>query len=127
MVYYDIKCKYTFSEELDERTQKRIWEDISTGFRNDKTLYKMFVYKYDETVFYAVLAFSVKENSLSSIKKSVIDEINKNHTCINDVSFSGALEEITVEKAISLTVMGLKTGCNRSYGRASRRYAAELC
>ena len=127
MVYYKVKCKYAFAEGIDEKTQKRVWEDISTGFHDDKTIYKMFVYKNDETMFYAVLAFSVKENSLSSIKKSVINEIKKNHTCINDVRFSGVLEEITVEKAISLTLMGLKAGYNKSFARASRRSAAELC
>ena len=45
MVYYKVKCRYAFAEGIDEKTQKRVWEDISTGFHDDKTIYKMFVYK----------------------------------------------------------------------------------
>ena len=61
MIYYKVKCNYTFAEELGEREQKRIWEDISTDIRFGKARYKLFVYHHDETSFDAVLMFSVKE------------------------------------------------------------------
>ena len=110
MIYYKVKCKYSLVEGINERTQKRIWEDISTGIHDGKTQYKLLVYNHDETAFEAVIAFSVKENSLSSIKKIILNEVNTYQTGIKIVSFSGVSEEITVEKAISLTLMGLKAG-----------------
>ena len=65
MIYYKVKFKYDFTEELDKRTQKRVWEDISTDIRfsdtqNNLSGYKLFVYDNDETAFYAVLMFSIK-------------------------------------------------------------------
>ena len=33
MIYYKVKCNYTFAEGLGEREQKRIWEDISIDIR----------------------------------------------------------------------------------------------
>lgn len=126
MIYYKVKCKYSLVEGINERTQKRIWEDISTGIHDGKTPYKLLVYNHDETAFEAVIAFSVKENSLSSIKKIILNEVNTYQTGIKIVSFSGVSEEITVEKAISLTLTGLKAGYHKSY-RGSRRTAAELC
>lgn len=127
MIYYKVKCNYTFAEELGEREQKRIWEDISTDIRFGKARYKLFVYHHDETSFDAVLMFSVKENSLSSAQESVLDEIEMKHENGIHVSFSGDPEEITVEDAVFLTHKGLTAGYSRSYNRGSRRSAAELC
>jgi len=90
--------------------KKRVWEDISTDIRfsdtqNNLSGYKLFVYDNDETAFYAVLMFSIKENSLSSVKKSILNEI-KLEKRIN-VSFSGEPEEISVGIAVYLTHKGL--------------------
>ena len=127
MIYYKVKFNYTFSEGLGEREQKRIWEDISLDIHFGKTRYKLFVYGHDETTFDAVLMFSVKENSLSSVQESLLNEIDLKHENKMNVSFSGNLEEITVEDAICLTHKGLMAGYSRSFGRGSRRQAAELC
>lgn len=127
MIYYKVKCNYTYTEGLDEREQKRIWEDISIDSRFGKARYKLFVYDHDETSFDAVLMFSVKENSLSSAQDSVLNEIELKHEKGINVSFSEEAEEITVEDAVSLTHKGLMAGYNRSYIRGSRRAASELC
>ena len=131
MIYYKVKFKYAFTEELDERTQKRVWEDISTDIRlsdtqNNLSGYKLFVYDNDETVFYAVLMFSIKENSLSSVKKSILNEIELKLEKRINVSFSGEPEEISVGIAVNLTHKGLMAGYSKSY-RGTRRTAAELC
>ena len=127
MIYYKVKCNYTFAEELGEREQKRIWEDISTDVRFGKARNKLFVFDHDETSFDAVLMFSVKENALSSAQKSVLNEIELKHEKGICVSFSGEPEEITVEEAVELTHKGLMAGYFRSYTRGSRRHAAEYC
>ena len=127
MIYYRVKCNYTFAEELDEREQKRIWEDISIDIRCGKARYKLFVFDRDETSFDAVLMFSVKEDSLSSAQKSVLNEIELKHENKMNVSLSGDAEEITVEEAVRLTHKGMTAGYSRSFGRGSRRHAADLC
>ena len=127
MIYYKVKCNYTFAEGLNEREQKRIWEDICIDIRFGKARYKLFVFDHDETSFDAVMMFSVKENSLSSAQKSVLDEIELKHDNGIHVSFSGEAEEITVEDAVCLTHKGMMAGYSRSHGRGSRRSAAELC
>ena len=78
-----------------------MWEDISTDIRfsdtqNNLSGYKLFVYDNDETVFYAVLMFSIKENSLSSVKKSILNEIKLKLEKRINVSFSSEPEEISV-------------------------------
>lgn len=127
MIYYKVKCNYTFAEGIDEREQKRIWEDISIDICIGETRYKMFVYDHDETSFDAVLMFSVKENALSSVKESLLNEIGLKHEKKMNVSFSDDPEEITVEDAVELTHKGLMGGYSRSYGRGSRRHAADIC
>lgn len=127
MIYYKVKCNYSFAEGLGEREQKRIWEDISIDIRFGKARYKLFVYDNDETSFDAVLMFSVKETSLSSAQKSILDEIELKHESKVNVSFSGEAEEITVEEAVELTHKGLIAGYSRMYNRGARRPAAELC
>ena len=81
--------------------KKRVWEDISTDIRfsdtqNNLSGYKLFVYDNDETAFYAVLMFSIKENSLSSVKKSILNEIKLKLEKRINVSFSSEPEEISV-------------------------------
>ena len=92
--------------------KKRVWEDISTDIRfsdtqNNLSGYKLFVYDNDETAFYAVLIFSIKENSLSSVKKSILNEIKLKLEKRINVSFSGEPEEISVGIAVYLTHKGL--------------------
>ena len=127
MIYYKVKCNYTFAEGLDERDQKRIWEDISIDIRFGETQYKLFVYHHDESSFESVLMFSIKENTLSSVKESLLAEIELKHKKGIYVSFSGDPEEITAEDAVYLTHKGVSAGYHKSYIRGSRRAAAELC
>lgn len=127
MIYYKVKCNYTFAEGLNERDQKRIWEDISIDIRFGETQYKLFVYHHDESSFESVLMFSIKENTLSSVKESLLAEIELKHKKGIYVSFSGDPEEITAEDAVYLTHKGVSAGYHRSYIRGSRRAAAELC
>ena len=37
MIYYKVKCNYSYAEGLGEREQKRIWEDISIDIRFGET------------------------------------------------------------------------------------------
>ena len=127
MIYYKVKCNYTFAEGLNERDQTRIWEDISIDIRFGETQYKLFVYHHDESSFESVLMFSIKENTLSSVKESLLAEIELKHKKGIYVSFSGDPEEITAEDAVYLTHKGVSAGYHKSYIRGSRRAAAELC
>ena len=127
MIYYKVKCNYSYAEGLGEREQKRIWEDISIDIRFGETQYKLFVYHHDESSFDSVMMFSIQENSLSSVKESLLNEIELKHKKRIHVSFSGDPEEITAEDAVSLTHKGITAGYHKSYMRGSRRAASELC
>ena len=127
MIYYKVKCNYSYAEGLGEREQKRIWEDISIDIRFGETQYKLFVYHHDESSFDSVMMFSIQDNSLSSVKESLINEIELKHKKRIHVSFSGDPEEITAEDAVSLTHKGITAGYHKSYMRGSRRAASELC
>ena len=127
MIYYKVKCNYTFAEGLSEREQKRIWEDLSIDIHFGETQYKLLVYHQDETTFDAVLLFSIKENSLSAAQKSFLNEIESKHEKDILISFSGEPEEITVENAVTLTHKGLMAGYYRSLFRGARGTATDLC
>ena len=117
MIYYKVKCNYSYAEGLGEREQKRIWEDISIDIRFGETQYKLFVYHHDESSFDSVMMFSIQDNSLSSVKESLLNEIELKHKKRIHVSFSGDPEEITAEDAVYLTHKGVSAGYHRSYIR----------
>ena len=94
---------------MDEKTEinqaERFWKSFRRTF--DREAYRLFLISHDENYFTAVLMFSVKDHSLTSIKKKVICEIDGSKRTIKSVSFTDTPEEITVSKAISLIRKGM--------------------
>ena len=123
MIYYKIKCKYTLEEEKDEKRLKRLWEDINNDYEYGEHAMKLYIYENKDQVFSALLAFSMKDNTLSSVKKYILNNLVSSHELIKSVSFVGTPEEITVEKAIGLVYKGMRSG----YGRGAKRNAADYC
>ncbi|MBR3149792.1 MAG: AAA family ATPase [Eubacterium sp.] len=123
MIYYKIKCKYTLEEEKDEKRLKRLWEDINNDYEYGEHAMKLYIYENKDQVFSALLAFSMKDNTLSSVKKYILNDLVSSHELIKSVSFVGTPEEITVEKAIGLVYKGMRSG----YGRGAKRNAADYC
>lgn len=106
MIYYKIKCKYTMDEKTDITQAERFWNSIHRGYIGGES-YKLFIISHAETYFNAVLMFSVKDHSLTSIKKKVFCEIDVLKRTLKSVSLIGTPEEITVSKAISLIRNGM--------------------
>lgn len=106
MIYYKVKCKYTMDEKTDTAQAERFWNSIHRGYIGGES-YKLFIISHDETNFNAVLMFSVKDHSLTSIKEKVRCDIDCSKRSIKSVSFVVTPEEITVSKAISLIRKGM--------------------
>ena len=77
MIYYKIKCKYTLEEEKDEKRLKRLWEDINNDYEYGEHAMKLYIYENKDQVFSALLAFSMKDNTLSSVKKYILNDNGK--------------------------------------------------
>ena len=119
MIYYKIKCKYTMDEKTDKNEAERFWNSFRRGYIGGES-YKLFLISHDERYFNAVLMFSAKDHSLTSIKKKVICEIDGSKRTIKSVSFTDTPEEITGSKAISLIRKGMGD-------KASLRAVAQYC
>lgn len=119
MIYYKIKCKYTMDEKTDITQAERFWNSIHRGYIGGES-YKLFIISHDETYFNAVLMFSVKDHSLTSIKEKVRCDIDCSKKLIKSVSFVVTPEEITVSRAISLIRKG-------KGDMASLRSAVQYC
>ena len=105
MIYYKIKCKYTMDEKTETNKTERFWKSFRRTF--DREAYRLFLISHDENYFTAVLMFSIKDHSLTSIKKKILCEFDDSKRTIKSISFIGAPEEITVSKAISLIRNGM--------------------
>lgn len=123
MIYYKIKCKYTLAEEKDEKRLKRLWEDINNNYEYGEHAMKLYIYENKDQVFSALLAFSMKDSTLSSVKKYILNDLVSSHELIKSVSFVGTPEELTVEKAIGFVYKGMRNG----YSRSAKRNAADYC
>lgn len=119
MIYYKVKCKYTMDEKTDTAQAERFWNSIHRGYIGGES-YKLFIISHDETYFNAVLMFSVKDHSLTSIKEKVRCDIDCSKRSLKSVSFVVTPEEITVSKAISLIRKGMGD-------MASLRSAVQYC
>jgi Holliday junction resolvasome RuvABC ATP-dependent DNA helicase subunit len=119
MIYYKVKCKYTMDEKTDITQAERFWNSIHRGYIGGES-YKLFIISHDETYFNAVLIFSVKDHSLTSIKEKVRCDIDCSKKLIKSVSFVVTPEEITVSRAISLIRKG-------KGDMASLRSAVQYC
>ena len=74
MIYYKIKCKYTMDEKTEINQAERFWKSFRRTF--DREAYRLFLISHDENYFTAVLMFSVKDYSLTSIKKKILCEFD---------------------------------------------------
>lgn len=119
MIYYKVKCKYTMDEKTDTAQAERFWNSIHRGYIGGES-YKLFIISHDETYFNAVLMFSVKDHSLTSIKEKIRCDIDCSKRSLKSVSFVVTPEEITVSKAISLIRKGMGD-------MASLRSAVQYC
>ena len=119
MIYYKVKCKYTMDEKTDITQAERFWNSLHRGYIGGES-YKLFIISHDETYFNAVLMFSVKDHSLTSIKEKVRCDIDYSKRSLKNVSFVVTPEEITVSRAISLIRKG-------KGDMASLRSAVQYC
>ena len=93
MIYYKVKCKYTMDEKTDITQAERFWNSLHRGYIGGES-YKLFIISHDETYFNAVLMFSVKDHSLTSIKDKVRCDIllarNVHRSDCHKASFVGS-------------------------------------
>lgn len=126
MIYYKVKLKYEIVEETDEAKLIRFWRRADGISFVGKT-YLLFIINRDETTIDAILMFSVKDYTLSSIKKRVINDFDETGETIKSISFTKTPEEITVTEATSLLRIRRIDGIGGNVQRISKRLIMRWC
>lgn len=126
MIYYKVRLKYEIKEGIDETKLIRFWNKADKTFLGGKT-YKLFILNRDETTIDAVLMFSIKDYSLSLIKKRVINEFDEVGETIKSISFSNTPEEISVEQTVSYLHKRSIKGIGGNVYKSSKRMVAKWC
>lgn len=126
MIYYKVKLKYEIAEETDEARLIRFWRRADGDCFVGKT-YSLFIINRDDTTIDAILMFSVKDYTLSSIKKRVINDFDETGETIKSISFTKTPEEITVTEATSLLRIRRIDGIGGNVQRISKRLIMRWC
>ena len=119
MIYYKVKFKYEITEEMNEAKLIRFWHRADGDCFVGKT-YTLFILNRDETTIDALLMFSVKDYSISSIKKRVINDFDETGETIKSISFLKTPQEITVAEAVSLLRIRKIDGIGGNVHRTSK-------
>ncbi len=126
MIYYKVKLKYEIADETDEARLIRFWRRADGDCFVGKT-YSLFIINRDDTTIDAILMFSVKDYTLSSIKKRVINDFDETGETIKSISFTKTPEEITVTEATSLLRIRRIGGIGGNVQRISKRLIMRWC
>ena len=119
MIYYKVKFKYEITEEMNEAKLIRFWHRADGDCFVGKT-YTLFILNRDETTIDALLMFSVKDYSISSIKKRVINDFDETGETIKSIIFLKTPQEITVAEAVSLLRIRKIDGIGGNVHRTSK-------
>lgn len=120
MIYYKVKFKYEITEEMNEAQLIRFWHRADGDCFVGKT-YTLFILNRDETTIDTLLMFSIKDHSLTSIKKRVINDFDETGETIKSISFLKTPQEITVAEAVSLLRIRRIDGIGGNVHRTSKR------
>lgn len=126
MVYYKVKCNYCVADGIEETKLKRFWNRAERDYLGGNS-YKLFIFYRDETTFSAVLMFSVKVYTLSTIKKQVINEFDETGEIIQSISFLKSPKEITASETISLLRVRSFEEVGGTVHRCSKRVLMRWC
>jgi SpoVK/Ycf46/Vps4 family AAA+-type ATPase len=126
MVYYDVKFK--FELEKSKKSQRDKVKDaffsVNRAFYEEGPTCKMLIYNHEGNIANAILCFPQKDYSLTLAKTEALSFVLTRAEKVNDVSFFGGAEEISLKVAINKIE---KSITNHYFIRSAVRIAGVFC